>query len=261
MRAIFEAAKNLKSPIIIGTSEGESNYLGLCQTAALVGVFRAESGVPAALNLDHGKSFDYIKKAIVAGYDMVHFDGSKLSLEENIEITKKVTDFAHKKNILVEGEVGSIEGASEILEEETEISEEELTSVDEAERFVLSTGVDSLAVSVGTFHGMLAHKENPHINLQRLTALKDRLGDRVFLVLHGGSGTPEDDIRIAIEKGIVKININTELRLAFTSALKKILNEDETEVAPYKYMPKVVNAVLDIAEAKIKLFNSVNNIR
>jgi len=254
LRGIILAAKNLKSPVIIGTSEGESKFLGLKQAAALVRVFREETKLPIILNLDHGRSLDYIKKAINAGYDAVHFDGSHLSLAKNIVLTKKVVKHAKKFGVFIEGEVGSIKGSSQILKKIPETEEEDLTNPEEAQRFVKETGVDSLAINVGTFHGMKSRGKNPHVNQKRLKEIKEKVGDRVFLVLHGGSGTPEKDIKLAIKTGIVKININTETRVAFTKSLKKALARKPEEVVPYKYMPEVVKAIEKVIEEKIKLF-------
>jgi len=263
LRAIGGAARDLKSPVIIGTSEGESRFLGLRQAAALVRSFREELDIPIFLNLDHGQSFDYIKEAIEAGYDAVHFDGSRLLLKENIEITRKVKEYADRKGILVEGEVGFIRGASQVLKEAPEIKKEDLTCPEEALRFVKETGVDSLAVSVGTFHGMEKGSGNSPLGLEkialgRLKEIKEMTGEKVFLVLHGGSGTRRDDIKEAIKAGIVKININTELRVAFTDTLREILNENPEETTPYKYMGKAVTIIQAIVRDKIKLFGSRN---
>ncbi len=258
LRAIVQTAQILKSPVIIGTSEGESKFLGLKQAVALIKIFRKETKLPMFLNLDHGKSFGYIKKAIEAGYNMVHFDGSELPLSENIKITKKIVGIAHKKGVLVEGEVGFIPGSSQILNKAPKIKKEDLTNPNEALKFIKVTGVDSLAISIGTLHGMKALGENPHLNLQRLKEIRKKIGDKAFLVLHGGSGTPEEDIKNAIKLGIVKININTELRLAYTNALKKALKENPKETTPYKYLPQVIEAVQKVVEEKIKLFGSRN---
>ncbi|MBI4101574.1 MAG: class II fructose-bisphosphate aldolase [Candidatus Nealsonbacteria bacterium] len=260
LRGAVQAALNLKSPLIIGTSEGESNFIGLRQAVALVASFREETRLPIFLNLDHGKTFEYIKEAIEAGYEMVHFDGAQLPLEKNIEITKKIMDLAQEKGVSVEGEVGLIPGASRVLEKAPEIKESDLTDPKEAGIFVKETKVDRLAVNIGTFHGMESGGLNPRINLQRLREIKEEAGDKVFLVLHGGSGTPEEDLRQAIKTGIVKININTELRTAFTEALKKSLKQDPKETTPYKYLPPVLEAVQRVVENKMRLFGSVNKI-
>lgn len=243
LKAIIQAAKKMQSPVILGTSEGESESIGLKQAVAMVKSYKEEMGLPIFLNLDHGKSFNYIKKAIEAGYQAVHFDGSKLPLKKNIKIAKKVVRYAHKKNVLVEGEVGVIGGV--------------LTNPKETQEFLKETKVDSLAINVGTIHGIRKSGINPQINLQRLKEIKKKTG-RTPLVLHGGSGTSEKDIKAAIKLGVVKININTELRIAYTNTLKKVLKKKPKEITSYKYMPEVIEAVQKVVEGKIKLFGSAN---
>jgi len=226
LEPIFAAAKKLKSPVIIGISERQSKRLGLEKAAVLIGRLRQEHAFPVFLNLDHAKSFVYIKKAIDSGYDAVHFDGSGLPLLKNIIIARKIVRYARKKNVLVEGEVGIIGG--------------ELTELKDAKRFVRETGVSSLAVSVGTIHGIVKiGKDNPPISLKRLKEIKKEL-TKMPLVLHGGSGTSEKDIKAAIKSGIVKININTELKIA--------------------YKKKGLKAVQEVVEKKINLFGSKNKI-
>jgi len=245
LKAIILAAKNKKTPVIVGTSVRESKSIGISQAVTLVESYRKETGLPIFLNLDHGKSFNYIKKAINAGYDAVHFDGSKLSLNRNIQITKKVVKYARKKGVLVEGEVGVIGGG--------------LTNPQEAQRFVKETEVDSLAINVGTIHGIKKSGRNPRVNLKRLKEIKEKIGS-IPLVLHGGSGTPQEDIKAAIKIGVVKINVNTELRIAYTNTLRKVLKKKPKEITPYKYMPEVIKAVQEVVEEKIKLFGSINRI-
>ena len=260
LKAIIEAAKGLNSPVIIGTSERESRFLGLKQVVALVGAFKKENSFPILLNLDHGKDLDYIKKAIDEGYDCVQFDGSSFSLEENIRMTKEIVKYARKNNVLVEGEVGSIKGSSEVLKSAPEIKEEDLTNPKEALRFIKETGVDSLAVNAGSFHGVLSKGETERINFRALNDIKSEIKDSAFLVLHGGSGINREDVKKAIELGVVKVNINTDLRVAFTNSLKNILINNPEEIVPVKYMPEVVIAVKSVVEDKIKLFNSDNKI-
>ncbi len=256
VKGIVEAAKKLKSPIILGTSEGESKFVGLQEAVAMRNVLRKKTGLPIFLNLDHGKSFEYLKEAINAGYDMVHFDGSKLSLEENIKISKKVVAAAKKKGVVVEGEVGRIgTDASRVYEEKFEIKEGELTNVKDAELYMKKTGVDVLAVSVGTFHGIDVSGVSPHIRMDRLREINDKIST-VPLVLHGGSGTPEKDLKEAIKLGICKVNINTETRLAFSNTLRKKLEIDKNEIVPYKYFPEAILAVQGVAEKYIGLFGS-----
>jgi len=256
---IIGAAKNLNSPIILGTSEGESRFLGLKQAVALKNSFQKETGLPIFLNLDHGKSFEYIKKAIDCGYDMVHFDGSKLSLKENIAETKEVVKYAKNFGVLVEGEVGIIgTDASKFYEEKFVLRPEDLTKPQEAGQYVKETGVDCLAVSIGNFHG-IDIAGNPKIDLTRLKEIKKTIKN-VFLVLHGGSGISERYIRGAIKGGIVKININTELRMVYTKTLKEVLEAQPKEITPYKYLPEAIKAVQKVVEEKIKLFGSKNKI-
>ena len=258
LRGILAAAAKLKSPVILGTSHGESEYLGIKEIIALVEISKIKYKVPAFLNLDHAKDFKNIKKAIDYGYPAVHFDGSRLPLEKNIKYAKKVVGYARKKNVLVEGEVGAIgTDSSKIYKKEFKIRESDLTNPEEAERFVKITGVDSLAVSIGTFHGIEARGKNPRIRLERLKEIRKRIGN-TFLVLHGGSGTRNDDIKKAIKLGIVKININTELRIAYTCALKSNFRKKTEETTPYKYLPLAIKAVQKKVEEKIKLFGSNN---
>jgi fructose-bisphosphate aldolase class II len=241
--AIVQAAKKMKSPIIVGTSEGESKFIGLRQAVAVIKSFREETNIPIFLNLDHGKTFHYVKKAIEAGYDAVNFDGSELSLKENIRKTKKIVKYARKFGVLVEGAVGIVGGA--------------LTNSEEAWQFVKETKVDSLAMALGSIHGIGSSGIDPRLKIKRLKEIKEKLKN-TFLVLHGGSGVQKKDIKAGIKSGIVKININTELRMAYTNTLKSVLKKKE--IVPYKYMPKVIEAVQKVVEEKIKLFSSVNKI-
>jgi len=258
MKAIVSAAEKMKSPVILGTSEGESKFFGLQEAVALRNVLRKKIGLPIFLNLDHGKSFEYLKEAIDEGYDMVHFDGSKLSLEENIKVTKEVVKYARKKKASVEGEVGRIgTDSSKLYSEKFEIKEEDLTKPEDAEKFVKETNVNLLAVSIGTFHGMDVSGVCPNLRIDLLRKIKEKING-IGLVLHGGSGTPEDDIREAIKNGIVKININTELRLAFTGNLRRFLDNNLEEVVPYKFLADAKDSVEKVAELKIKLFGSAN---
>ncbi len=266
VKGIIDSAKNLKSPIILGTSERESNFFGLEEAVALRDVLRkktrstssGQAGLPIFLNLDHGKSFEYVKKAIDAKYDMVHFDGSKLPLEENIKITKQVVKYARWRGVLVEGELGIIgTDSSKVYSEKFEIKEENLTKPDEVKEYVKKTGVDLLAVSIGNFHGIGASGVDPNLRLDVLMAVKEKV-DNMLFVLHGGSGILEENIREAIKMGIVKININTELRIAFSDNLRKALNDNPSEITPYKYLPDAQKSVEKNVELKIRLFGSEN---
>jgi fructose-bisphosphate aldolase class II len=251
LKAIIQAAEKLKSPVILGTSEGESRSIGMLQAVALVKSYKKKRGPSIFLNLDHGKSFNYIKKAIDAGYNSVHFDGSELLLNKNIKAIKKVIKYARKKNVLVEGEVGIIGqalGAKGVL-----------TDSFEARRFIKETKADTLAIAIGNLHGIRPSGTNPKLDLKRLKEIKEKAGV-VPLVLHGGSGSPKEDVKKAIKSGIVKININTELRMAYTKTLRKVLKKKPKEITPYKYMLEVIKAAQKVVEEKIKLFGSANKV-
>ncbi len=248
LKGIMAAAQNLKSPIIIGTSEGESKFLGLKQAVALIKSFKEETGFPVFLNLDHGKNLDYIKEAINFGYDCVHFDGSELSLPDNIKLTKEIVKAALKKDVLIEGEIG-------IIGKSTQIKEENLTRLEDVKHFVEETGVNSLAISIGNVHGV--YQKMPKIDFERLKKIRARI--ETPLVLHGGSGVSEKDIKKLIKEGIVKININTELRVAWKKALKAAIKQSgREEIKPYKILLPASRAIQKVVEEKIKLFGSQN---
>jgi fructose-bisphosphate aldolase class II len=258
VKGVVAVAQKTKSPIILGTSEGESKWFGIEEAVAIRNALRKKTGLPIFLNLDHGKSFEYLKQVIDAGYDMVHFDGSTLPLEENIKITKEVKKYAKWKGVLVEGEVGKIgTESSTMYAEKFQIVEDNLTKPEEAEKFVKETGVDLLAISMGNFHGIEISGVGPNLRNDVLKAVKEKLPNMPF-VLHGGSGTPSDDIKEAINLGIVKININTELRLAFAGNLRRALTEDVEVIVPYKFLPKAQKSVENVTGLKIDLFGSAN---
>lgn len=258
--AIFHAAKNLGLPVIIGVSEGERDFVGVKQAVALVKSIREEHDYPIFLNADHTYSFERVKEAIDAGFDAVIFDGSKLSLEENIRITKQCVDYARAKNpeIIIEGELGYIGTSSKLLDaipDDVKLSVDDLTKSDEAKRFVMETGVDLLAPAVGNIHGMLKSGADPALNIARVKEISEAVG--VPLVLHGGSGNNEQDFRDAIASGVNIVHINTELRVAYRDALKLTLQENPDEVAPYKILKPAVTAMQTVVEKKLKLFSNL----
>jgi len=255
IKAIVETAKDLKSPIIIATSESERKFIGAKQAVALVESWRKETGLSIILNADHCKSFESAKEAIDAGYDMVQFDGSSLSFEENVKTTKQVLEYAKGKNpdIVVEAELGYLRGGSEIHKEKIEIKEEDLTKPEEAKKFVEVTNIDALAVVIGNLHGIQA--ESKKLFLDRLKEIQEAVPN-TLLVLHGGSDTQEKDIKKAIKLGIVKININTELRVAYSDALEKEIKEHPEEVRPYKILAPVIEETKKVVAKKITLFGS-----
>jgi fructose-bisphosphate aldolase class II len=231
LRGIISAVG--KNPAIIGMSEGELGYLGLEETVALVEISKAKYGVSLFLNLDHGKDIDLIKKVVDYGFSAVHFDGSTLGLEKNIKYAKKIVRYAHKKGVLVEGELNDIKKGN-------------LTTIEDAQKFISETGVDSLAIAIGNVHG---YDRNVKLNFERLKELSSL---KTFLVLHGGSGISDDQIKKAIKLGIVKINVNTELRLSWKEGLIKSLKSEE--IKPYNILPFVQESVQKKVEEKLKLF-------
>jgi len=261
LKAVFEAAKELGVPVIVGTSEGEAGFLGRQQAAALVKSFREEYKFPIFLNSDHTKSFEEVKKAVAAGYDAILFDGGTLPLEENIKQTKRVVRYVKSKNpkILVEGELGNIGSGSMIRKElpkDAAIRPEDLTKPEDAARFVKETGVDMLAPAVGNIHGMFANAPEPALDIARIRAIRKAAG--VPLVLHGGSGNTDEDFLAAIDAGVSIIHISTELRVAWRMGLEKALKEKPEEIAPYKVLSTAVEAVKEIVDSKLKLFNKIN---
>jgi len=254
LRGIANAAKKLKAPVILAVSEGEAEFLGLEETVALVRILESKINHSLFLHLDHGKDLGYIKRAIDFGFDSVHFDGSELSFKENIKRTKQIVDYSHKKKILVEGELGYLRGASKLfLKEKPKIKKNDLTKPKQVQEFVAKTGIDSLAIAIGSVHGRYQGPEK--IDFERLKEIRAKTN--VFLVLHGGSGIPAEHIKKAIKLGIQKININTDLRIIWRDSLKKALNKTQ-EVKPYKILPQTEKAIQNKVEKYIKLFNSQN---
>lgn len=255
LKGILEAVKILKSPAILGTSEKEVNFLGLRQIIALVSIYKSEDNIPVFLNLDHGKDLNLIKQAIDYGYDAIHFDGSKLSLKENIKQTKKIVEYAHKKNVLVEGEIDMMKGDSGFHSGKTKIKGQKLTSPDKVEKFIQETKADSLAIAIGSLHGI--YKQNKKLDIDLLEKI-NKISNG-FLVLHGGSGIPSKEIKKAINNGITKINFNTELRLIWKKSLIKQLQKGN-ELKPYNILPFVSKKTQDKVEEKMILLNSKNKL-
>ncbi|PIT92648.1 MAG: tagatose-bisphosphate aldolase [Candidatus Harrisonbacteria bacterium CG10_big_fil_rev_8_21_14_0_10_42_17] len=261
LNAIFAAAQELqpgeKTPIIIGTSEGERTFIGVERCVALVRAIRETYNWPIFLNADHTKDVAFAKEAIDAGYDAVLFDGGKLPLEENIQKTKEIVEYARasRRKIFIEGELGYIGSSSKILDaipEGAQIEEKDLTTPEEAKRFVEETGVDFLAPAVGNLHGMFKAAKNPHLNIERIKAIKEMAG--VPLVLHGGSGTPDEDFAAAIQAGVDVVHISTELRSAWREGMNKAFAERPDEIAPYKLSDYAFEGVKKVVLERMRLF-------
>jgi fructose-bisphosphate aldolase, class II len=255
LRGIFNAAHEKNLPIIIGVSEGERNFVGVKQAVALVKSLRDEYQYPIFLNADHTYSFERVKEAIDAGFDSVIFDGAKLSLEENIKITKQCVEYAHKKNpdILVEGELGYIGVFSEVLDKVPEGVVK--TEPEDAKKFVVSTGVDMLAPAVGNIHGMLRSGSDPALDINLIKKISSAVG--IPLVLHGASGNSAADIKSSIVSGVSVVHINTEIRVAYRDAVRDSLRDNPNEAAPYKFLKPGVDAVQKVVAEKLCFFNGL----
>ncbi len=256
---IFNAARKLNVPVIIGTSEGEREFVGVKQAVALVKSLREEYDYPIFLNADHTYSFEKVKEAVDAGFDAVIYDGAQLSLDENIKIAKQCVEYSKSVNpgILVESELGYIGTSSKVWDElpkGVEIDAKMLTSAEDAKRFVTETGVDLFAPAVGNVHGIIKSGE-PALNIEHIALIKESTG--LPLVLHGASGNSPEDIKKAIAAGINIVHINTEIRVAYTNALKDFITKNPDEVAPYKIMKDSVAAVEAVVEKKLRLFNNL----
>jgi ketose-bisphosphate aldolase len=257
IKAITSAAKKLLSPILIEFSPGEIKFLGIQRAVKIIRSFEEELQIPIILNLDHGTDPGEIKKAVDAGFDYVHFDGGELPLDEAIKQGKELVKYAHRKGVLIEGEIDHIEGSSaDYTKEKPNVDPNLYTDPRKAKRFVEETGVDTFASFVGNLHGI--YSENKHLNLDLLREIHNII-PRTYLSLHGGSGVTENDIAEAIKNGIVKINVNSEMRIAFKMTLQKVLN-NSTEIAVYKFMEKPIEEVAKVVESKIKLFGSSGKI-
>lgn len=260
LHGIYNAAKKLNVPIIIGVSEGEEEFIGRNEVAVLIKNIREKDNYPIFLNADHHYSFESVKNALDAGYDAAIIDAVKLPLEENIALTKKCVEYAKKlgekegRNILIEAELGFIGQSSKLLDAIPEgVSEETMTKPEDAKYFVEQTGINLLAPSVGNIHGMVKGG-NPRLDIERIKAVREACG--VPLVLHGGSGISDEDFTNAIKAGISVVHINTEIRIAYKEALEKYLEENHNEVAPYKILKPAVDAIEQVVYNRLKLFSN-----
>ncbi len=254
---IFNAAKELDLPVVIGASEGERDFVGVKQMVALVKSIREEFDYPIYTNADHTYSFERVKEAIDAGFDAVIFDGNKVGHDQNVIVTKQCVEYARAqdRDILVEAELGNIGMSSKMLDgipEGAEITEEMLTVPEELAEFVSATGVDLIAPAVGNLHGMMKHGNNPRLNIERIAQLREAGG--VPMVLHGGSGITDEDFRSAIEAGIGLVHINTEIRKAYRDGIAAYLNENPDEVAPYRYIKAGRDALEGVVAERLRLF-------
>jgi len=248
VQAILEAAEEEKSPVFLQASQGAIKYAGIEYIVALARTAAEKAKVPVALNLDHGTSFTQVVQCIRHGFTAVMIDGSKYPFEENIAITQKVIEIAHPCGVSVEAELGKIGGT----EDDITVSDAEAVFTDpqEAAEFVERTKVDALAIAIGTAHGV--YKGEPKLDFARLEKIRNAVD--IPLVLHGASGVPEDAIRKAVPLGICKINIDTELRQAFTKGVQQVVLNNPKEYDPRKLLGPAREEMKQVVKAKMRLF-------
>lgn len=250
VQAIIAAAEAEKSPVIMQASQGAIKYAGIDYITGMARVAAENASVPVALHLDHGTSFEQVMMCIRKGFSSVMIDGSKLPFEENVELTKRVVAVARAVGVSVEAELGKIGGT----EDDIHVDDKDalFTNPSEAKEFVERTGVDALAVAIGTAHGQ--YKGVPELDFPRLEKIRSLVN--IPIVLHGSSGVPDDAIEKAIKLGVRKVNIDTNIREAFVQACRDVLNKDAREIDPRKVLGPAREAATAIIREKIRLFGS-----
>ena len=248
--AVVEAAEELNSPVIMQTTPSTVKYADVEFFLANAKVAAEKANVPIAMHLDHGNSFELAIKAFRAGYTSVMIDGSHSSFEENIELTKSVVDVCNCANIPVEAELGKVGGKEDDLDGGDGI----YTDPEEAKQFVEKTGVDSLAVAIGTAHGV--YKGEPKLDIDRLSEIRQVVD--IQLVLHWTSGVPDETVEKCIERGICKVNYATDLRIAFSKGVKEVLDKNPDTIDPKKYSSLGREYVKEYVKSKILVCKSNN---
>jgi fructose-bisphosphate aldolase class II len=287
LNGIVKAAQKLNVPVVIGVSEGERDFIGVHQVSALVRSLRQKLNHPIFLNADHTYSFERVKEAIDAGFDMVITDHAGTDMQENIKFTRQAVQYAKEVSdrrakgqgtagealskseldfpteVLVEAEIGYIGKSSKVLDgvpaeipldENGNIALSALTTAEDAATFVRETGIDLLAPAVGNLHGIVKNAQ-PKLNIARISEIV--ASTDAPLVLHGASGIGNDELAAAVGAGISMVHYNTELRIAYRDALKKSLDENPNEVAPYKFLASSVEAVEKVVEEKLRVMNKM----
>ena len=250
VKAVIAAAEELNAPVMLQTTPSTVKYGSLETYAAIVAAEAKKATVPVCLHLDHGNSYELAMAAIEAGYSSVMIDGSHESLENNIAITKKVVEDAEKKEIPVEAELGKVGGKEDDLEEEADMNTDPI----EAKQFVDRTRVSSLAIAIGTAHGFYAG--TPVLDKERVSEIKALVS--VPLVLHGASGLSNEEIKECVNRGMCKVNFATELRVAYTDAVKRLLEEKPETFDPKKIGEVGMLAVKELAVNRMKVCGCVN---
>ena len=251
VQAIIAAAEELRAPVIVQTTPGTLKYASPAMFHAMVAAAASEATVPVVMHLDHGSSYELAMKAFRAGYTSVMIDGSHHVFEENIEITKEVVRACHAAGIPVEAELGKVGGKEDDLDGG---DDNPYTNPEEAKIFVEKTGVDYLAIGVGTAHGV--YKGIPHVNTDLIATIRDLV--HIPLVLHGTSGVPDEQVITSVKNGICKVNYATDLRIAFTKGIKAFIAEHSEAFDPKKYAKQGMAEVQKYVEQKIEVCGSVN---
>jgi len=252
-QAIARAAEAKNMPAMIGITETAIDYAGFAPLVNLIRGVIAESRAELVLHLDHGRDPKVVKRCIDEGFESVMIDASLYDFEKNIEITKDIVEYAHKKGVVVQGELGKIPRLDSSTELGVALGQMEKTDPDEAEKFIEETGVDTLAVIAGSIHGGYKGKENPHLDFDLLGKLREKISTP--FVLHGGSGVPVEDVKKAIcEYGFVTVNIDTQIRVAFIGALRDFYISGQTTTDPRKVLSKARHEMQKMVEEKIELF-------
>lgn len=252
IQVVVEAAKELRSPVILAGTPGTFSYAGRDYIQAIVEVAAKRYSIPIALHLDHHEKFEDIKESIDLGTKSVMIDASHFDFEENIKIVHKVVQYAHERGVTVEAELGCLSGQEDdlIVDEK----DAKYTNPAEAKEYVERTGIDSLAIAIGTAHGL--YKVKPKLDIERLKEIRKVVD--IPLVLHGASGVAFDDVRKCIQYGISKVNIATELKMPFASALKNHFQDNPKANDPRKYMMPAKEAMKEVVIEKIKMCMSEN---
>jgi len=254
IKALVLTAERLRAPVMIQTTPGTIDSAGLEYLTAIVKVAAGNSSVPVALHLDHGESIERAKNCLNAGYTSIMIDASHLSFEENVRVTREVVAMAHAQGVGVEAEIGRIGG----VEDDLTVDEREAGFTDPrlAVEFVNKTGIDSLAISIGTAHGL--YKGEPNIRFELLSTIRGLV--TIPLVLHGASGVPDASIHEAVRRGIVKMNIATELKIPFADGLRNYLISHPVESDPRKYFSTAIEAYSLVVETKLQIAGAIGRV-
>lgn len=256
LKAVMKKVKELKSPVILEMSPDEFNFVGDAQIQAMI-YEAAQTDVPVCIHLDHGDTYETVVRAIRAGMTSVMIDASTLPYEENVAVTKKVVETAHIANISVESELGTIGTTGNSIEGGTQGVI--YTVPEEAKQFIEDTGIDTFAVAIGTAHGIYPKDMKPELRIDILKDITNQVD--IPLVLHGGSSNKDEEIAAAVQNGICKINISSDIKVAFYTKAREVLNANPGYREPLEIYPEAMDACGAVVEEKIRLFNSDDKVK